>query len=233
MIINPSVLKFILVLILIFGGFASLLHFYPEITWAPLNEVPIFAYNQYMLAKISNFLMPQASQLVAINLASRTLHVFENGQLVKQYKVAGYGNPKITPTPEGEFAVLGKYMNRSSLGAGIGFSYAVNFTRNYYIHGIPYYKKTGAPYNSQYSLGCIRLTNEDAKEFYALANPGAKVIIYNNKLVKTIDDPKIYLLDSSGIKKHIVSPEVFQANGFRFEDVITVPQEEINSFAEI
>lgn len=228
-----SIYQFIFLLILFFGGFAGLLHFYPEITWAPLNEAPIFAYNQYLMAKISNFLMPQAPQAVIINLRARTLHAFENGRLVKQYKVDGYGNPKISPTPEGEFAVLGKYPKRDSFGEGISFSYAVNFKRNYYIHGAPYYRKTGAPYNSPYSLGCIRLSIEDAKDFYAWVMPGAKVIIYNAELVKIANDPKIYQLGADGLKRHILSPEAFLTGGFRFKDVAVVPEEELNAFVDV
>lgn len=226
---SRSVIKFILILILIFGGVAGFLNFYPEITWAPLNETPIFAYNQYLMARISNFLMPQARQAIIINLYSRTLHVFEDDALIKQYKVAGYGNPKVSPTPEGEFMVLGKYRERSSFGTGIYFSYAINFSRYYYIHGIPYYK-SGALYNSPYSLGCIRLATEDAKELYDLARPGAKVIIYNSNLIKTASDPKIYSLDTSGLKKHIINLEAFLTSGFFFKNVVIVPEEELNSF---
>ena len=51
------------------------------------------------------------------------------------------------------------------------------------------------------------------------------------KLVRLADDPKIYYLTESGVKKHIISPEVFNSyKGNKWEDIIVIDKIELDSY---
>ena len=51
------------------------------------------------------------------------------------------------------------------------------------------------------------------------------------KLVRVADDPRIYYLAENGVKKHIISPEVFESyGGNKWEDVVVIDKTELNSY---
>ncbi|PIY78436.1 MAG: hypothetical protein COY82_02515 [Parcubacteria group bacterium CG_4_10_14_0_8_um_filter_35_7] len=50
------------------------------------------------------------------------------------------------------------------------------------------------------------------------------------KLVKTENDSNVYYITEKGLKRHLPSPEVFLSYGYKWEDIITVSQTELNSY---
>lgn len=63
----------------------------------------------------------------------------------------------------------------SSIGH-VYMPYAVHVFGNYFIHGVPFYA-SGKKVSSEYSGGCVRLTDEDAKRVYEFVQKGTPIII--------------------------------------------------------
>jgi D-alanyl-D-alanine carboxypeptidase len=55
--------------------------------------------------------------------------------------------------------------------------WSLAFQGNFFIHGWPYYPN-GTPVASSYSGGCVRLSSEDARAVYDLAERGMPVLVY-------------------------------------------------------
>lgn len=126
---------------------------------------------------------------IAINLASRMLILYENGQKVRLYHV-GVGTPS-TPTPPGFYNVQTKEVNPTwidpsdttvQIPAGpdnpLGYRW-IGFNGTYGIHG------TNNPSSVGYyvSNGCVRMHEEDVEELYPLVSIGTPVIVYYDRIV--------------------------------------------------
>jgi L,D-transpeptidase ErfK/SrfK len=105
---------------------------------------------------------------LVIDVNKRTLSVFSNGQLFKQFPVA-VGKPE-TPTPVGDWMV--NHMDRD-WGSGFGIRWiGLNVPWGKFgIHG------TNKPWSIGYPLsaGCIRMFNEDVLQVYQLVQIGTPV----------------------------------------------------------
>lgn len=130
---------------------------------------------------------------IVINLPSRTLALYSDNALVKEYPVA-IGKPS-TPTPLGNYAILYMEANPAWIppGGGIivpsgpdnplGYRW-MGFTADYGIHG------TNAPWSigSAVSNGCIRMYEEDAEELYNTVNIGTPVKVTYDRVKIRIDN---------------------------------------------
>ena len=76
--------------------------------------------------------------------------------------------------------------------------------------------------------------NEKERAFYQEDIPYDKedlLIPFKRQiLVKTSQSPTVYYISKRGIKKPIVSPDVFLSYGNKWENVITIPQEELDAY---
>lgn len=100
--------------------------------------------------------------------------------------VCSCGSPEST-TPEGTFQTSDYYVWRRMVDDTFG-RYAVRFHGKILFHSVPYIKK--APdslkweeYNKlgeNASLGCVRLSTEDAKWIYDNCKPGTTVVVYSD-----------------------------------------------------
>ncbi|MEN9551934.1 MAG: hypothetical protein RI935_311 [Candidatus Parcubacteria bacterium] len=70
----------------------------------------------------------------------------------------------------------------SSIGH-VYMPYSVQIFGNYFIHGIPYYPN-GQKVTSEYSGGCIRLSDEDAKQVYEFVTKDMPIIVVQ----KSVDE---------------------------------------------
>ncbi|MCC7571976.1 MAG: peptidoglycan DD-metalloendopeptidase family protein [Candidatus Methanofastidiosum sp.] len=61
--------------------------------------------------------------------------------------------------------------------------YSVQFHQDFFIHGIPYYP-SGEEVNSQFSGGCLRVSNENAKQIYDFAEYGMRFIVFDQSVPK-------------------------------------------------
>ncbi len=121
---------------------------------------------------------------LVISKSKNTLHLMEDGQLIKIYPV---GTGKANCTPVGNFKITNKLVNPpwyKPAGGFIPFGSKENLlgTRwmginlpGYGIHG------TWEPdtIGKQASAGCVRLLNEDVEELYKIVESGTPVTIEN------------------------------------------------------
>lgn len=113
---------------------------------------------------------PEGAVSLKINVAKRTLEVYDDGRLHKTYRVAvGKSN---TPTPFGEWKVVWKDYN---WGTGFGTRWmGLNVPWGTFgIHG------TNKPWSigSFASHGCIRMRNRDVEELFEWVRIGTPVFI--------------------------------------------------------
>lgn len=141
---------------------------------------------------------------IKVNRKLNIVYVYgiENGEYKKLVKVficsAG------ADTPLGVYKTLNKYVWRLLVGDSYG-QYATRITGHYLFHSVPYerqskdslkywlYNKLG----SNDSLGCIRLTVEDAKWIYDNCPLGTAVEIYNSDSLETDIKPNSKKIDGS------------------------------------
>ncbi|MDF2569550.1 MAG: L,D-transpeptidase catalytic domain [Sporomusa sp.] len=129
---------------------------------------------------------------VIVNLPSRTIELFSDNNLVKEYPIA-IGKPS-TPTPLGNYSIVYKEVNPawyppdqkgrivpSGPANPLGYRW-MGIWNNYGIHG------TNAPWSigTAVSNGCIRMYEEDVEELYDLVRYGTPVqITYDRVKIRT------------------------------------------------
>jgi lipoprotein-anchoring transpeptidase ErfK/SrfK len=115
----------------------------------------------------------QGKMLIVIDVAKRTLVLYEDGQEVCKYPVA-VGKAS-TPSPLGEWKVVHKSTN---WGNGFGTRW-MGLNVPWGIYGIHGTNKPGS-IGSFASHGCIRMFNRDVEKLYPLVPWGCKVKIVND-----------------------------------------------------
>jgi hypothetical protein len=158
------------------------------------NNSPDFVLNQNI--NTNDFEIPRDGKAIVADLDSMKLTTFENGELVKEYKILSKGRQGTAwETPPGKFDVLYKRENHFSSIGGVWMPYSMQFFGNYFIHGWPYYPD-GTPVAEGYSGGCIRMANDDMKEIYNFAPIGANVIVKGSLPANQKNTPKgTYLVE--------------------------------------
>lgn len=112
----------------------------------------------------------------------------EKGEYTVPYKAMICSTGLYNATPRGTFQLSTKYLWRELFGAVYG-QYATRITGGILFHSVPYYKKSKSAlctekYNKlgqQASMGCIRLTVEDAKWIAENCPSGTTVEIYDDE----------------------------------------------------
>ncbi len=103
-----------------------------------------------------------------VNLSAKTLSVYRNGNIIKEYPVA-IGKPE-TPTPQGVFTVINKQLDP---GGPYGTRWLGLSKKGYGIHGT----NNPASIGTAASNGCIRMFNQDIEELFDITNTGTVVRI--------------------------------------------------------
>ena len=138
--------------------------------------------------------VPPKGQYLLLNIASTTLYFFEDGRLIKCYKI-GVGRT-FEQTPLGDFKVVVKQINPTWYPKGrkpvppgpanpLGTRWMGLGGTDYGIHG------TNAPWTIGLpsSGGCIRLVNADAEELFERVKVGTPVrIVYET--VEVVEDER-------------------------------------------
>lgn len=157
-----------------------------------------------------------AAPSIVVNLPSRTLSLFDNGQLLKTYSVA-IGS-SATPTPQGEFKIFDKEVNPTWYPPGQGYGVAsgpgnplgyrwMEFATHYGIHGTNRPESIG----SVVSNGCIRMNENDVEELFEQVTLGTSVTISYDRVQVQID--------SAGRASVGVYPDVYGLGGVTAENV--------------
>ncbi len=118
---------------------------------------------------------------VLVSIPDRKLALFENGRVVRLYRVA-VGKTS-TPSPAGEFKIVNRVTNPTYyhkgqvIGAGkgnpVGTRWVGLSAKGYGIHGTNQPNSIG----KAASTGCIRMSKQDLEELFAIVDVGDTVQI--------------------------------------------------------
>jgi len=142
-----------------------------------------------MLVGVNTTYAKEGGQLLIINKESNKLAYYDNGKLVKTFKVAT--GRKQSYTPEGKFKVVNKIKNRPYYSGNIrggdprnplgdrwlGLNARGTWGTTYAIHGNNNSKSIG----TYASAGCIRMFNDEVRWLYDKVKVNTPVVITKSK----------------------------------------------------
>ena len=148
---------------------------------------------------------------VKINRKQNCITIYtsdENGEYTVPYKAMICSTGLYNATPRGTFHLSTKYLWRELYGKVYG-QYATRITGGVLFHSVPYYKKSKSAlctekYNKlgqQASMGCVRLTVEDAKWIADNCPSGTTVEIYDDDDPGPLGKPEAALIDTDSPNK--------------------------------
>ena len=119
-----------------------------------------------------------SDKLIVVDLATQTLTYSEGSTTIATIKISS--GLRGTPTPKGEFSVLGKYPIIDYKGSNYDFKntkwnlrFKDHNPLNYYIHGAYWHHNFGHPM----SHGCVNVSYADMEPLYNWADVGTRIII--------------------------------------------------------
>lgn len=148
---------------------------------------------------------------IKINRRQNCITVYtsdENGEYTVPYKAMICSTGLYNATPRGTFHLSTKYLWRELYGKVYG-QYATRITGGVLFHSVPYYKKSKSAlctekYNKlgqQASMGCVRLTVEDAKWIADNCPSGTTVEIYDDDDPGPLGKPEAAHIDTDSPNK--------------------------------
>lgn len=219
--------KRLIIFILCSALFLGFFEFY--LFYLSPQEIPFGNYFSSILQAVVGGV---SDKLIRINLATKDITLYEDGQLIKNAKITAAGHPRATPTPTGDFKISLKDIDHISGLSGLVMPFSLRFNGPYYLHGLPT-TRSGRIIDTSYSNGCIRLPDGLDEEIFNWAEIGTKVQVFNSRLVKTADNPMVYYLTDDGIKEGIPTPEFFIGRGYRWKDIVVVPSVELDNYSSV
>ncbi len=124
---------------------------------------------QEMLLKKIDFL--------EINLSEMRARIYKNGLLIKDVSILAKGDAQNWGgAAVGLYEILRGFVNAYSIVSEVYMPWSLHFYGKYYLHGEPYYPG-GQPLISKYSGGCLRLSNDDAKDIFELTEKSMPVLV--------------------------------------------------------
>jgi len=132
----------------------------------------------------------------------------ENGEYTVPYKAMICSTGLYNATPRGEYQISTKYRWRELYGNVYG-QYATRIHGGVLFHSVPYYRKSNSAlctekYNKlgqQASMGCVRLTVEDAKWIAENCPAGTTVEIYDSDDPGPLGKPEAVKIDTDNPNK--------------------------------
>lgn len=156
---------------------------------------------------------PQSEQhyLIKVNRTQNIVTVYtadDKGQFTKPYKAMVCSVGLNDETPTGTFKTTDKYTWRLLSGNVYG-QYATRITGHILFHSVPYYTQDKGDLESEEynklgqaaSLGCVRLSVEDAKWIYDNCKQGTAVTIYDSANPEPLTPPSPKKIDLSDSRK--------------------------------
>jgi hypothetical protein len=132
----------------------------PDMPAVPVQETPLYE-----------------GDFVVVNLHTMTIELKRGSSTLEHMDILSIGKPGSYYETIGG-AYENDYKIRSHLSS-IGHVYmpwSVHVFGNFFIHGIPYYPD-GTKVSSEYSGGCIRLTDENAQKVYNFVEKGTPIVV--------------------------------------------------------
>jgi hypothetical protein len=140
-------------------------------SWPALSNASFFE-------DVKNKMIEEKVNFVEVDLSTMKLRVYEKGSIVKEVIVLSKGREgSWWETPAGLYKIESKAKEAYSSFGRVYMPWSMPFQGNFFIHGWPYYPD-GNPVGAGYSGGCVRLSDEDAKNVYELVKVGTPVLVY-------------------------------------------------------
>lgn len=130
---------------------------------------------------------------IEADLTKMELRYYEAGKEVFSAKILAKGKEgSWWETPAGLYSIGVKKENHFSSFGKVYQPWSMTFQGNFFIHGWPYYPD-GTPVPTEFSGGCIRLSNEDAEALYKLVAVETPVLVHEADFVNDsfVYEPKI------------------------------------------
>lgn len=148
---------------------------------------------------------------IKINRQQNVVTVYEkdeNGEYTVPARAILCSTGLYNATPKGVFHLSNKYIWRE-LNGGVYGQYASRITGGVLFHSVPYASKNKSTlywdkYNKlgqQASMGCVRLTVEDAKWIYDNCPSGTAVEVYDSEDPGPLGKPETLKLDKDNVNK--------------------------------
>lgn len=123
--------------------------------------------------------LPQKYAVILLDKMTIALH---DGENTVTLPIISIGKPgSYYETPGGRYISDYKMLLHFSSIGHVYMPNSVHIFGNFFIHGIPYYPD-GRIVSSDYSGGCIRLSNDDSKAVYDFVEKGTPIIITESSL---------------------------------------------------
>ena len=150
---------------------------------------------------------PEIPYYIRINRKQNCVTIYtrdEEGEYTVPYKAMVCSTGLYNATPRGTYQISTKYLWRELYG-GVYGQYATRIHGGILFHSVPYYKRAKDTlctdkYNKlgqQASMGCVRLTVEDAKWIAENCPEGTTVEIYDGEDPGPLGKPEAQKLDKS------------------------------------
>lgn len=154
---------------------------------------------------------PKFPYYICINRKQNCITIYtldEQGEYTVPYKAMICSTGLYNATPRGTFQISTKYRWRELYG-GVYGQYATRIHGGVLFHSVPYYKKSESAlctdkYNKlgqQASMGCVRLTVEDAKWIAENCPAGTTVEIYDDDEPGPLGKPESLKIDTDSPNK--------------------------------
>lgn len=114
---------------------------------------------------------------VVVNLHTMSVELRDGSTTLDHMEILNIGKPgSYYETIGGAYENDYKIRNHFSSIGHVYMPWSVHVFGNFFIHGIPYYED-GTKVSSEYSGGCIRLSDENAKKIYDFIEKGTPIVI--------------------------------------------------------
>jgi hypothetical protein len=138
---------------------------------------PTIANAEFLKNAKDQFILQNADFIYA-DLSEMQLSVYKNGILNKTFRILSKGKEGLWwETPAGIYKIQTKEKSHFSSFGRVYMPWSMQFQGNFFIHGWPH-DKNDVPVSSEYSGGCIRLSDEDSKSVYDLTDIGTPLIVF-------------------------------------------------------
>ncbi len=187
----PAVVSYPLLVIFVLG-IAGLVYLYANEEYATKiilengeEEKADFVYGSWPALQNAEFFkktkedfVSQGANFLEADLSRMIIRYYKNGILMKESPIQTKGRDSSWwETPAGLYKISSKEKSHFSSFGRVYMPWSMQFQGNFFIHGPTHYPD-GSPTSATYSGGCIRLSLEDAEEFYNLAENGTPVLVF-------------------------------------------------------
>jgi serine-type D-Ala-D-Ala carboxypeptidase (penicillin-binding protein 5/6) len=130
-----------------------------------------------LLQKGREVLISKNLSFLEANLDEMMMKYYDMGNLSEEIPILTKGDPlEWGGSPAGIHYIINGSKEWFSSSAQAYMPYALKYYGKYFFHGEPYYEG-GSKIVSNYSGGCLRLKDENAKKLYNLASVGLPVLV--------------------------------------------------------